>query len=132
MPTVGILHDLAENQNARSRAHHRNCGRYGGARATSMRAPAGIGEQSQLGFSMRIVFSTFGGATMGVDVVTSITIRRPRTEVARYAAIPDNAPKWYVNIKSVEWRTEPEVRVGSKVAFVAKFLGRTIAYTLRS
>ena len=66
---------------------------------------------------------------MGVDVVTSITIRRPRTEVARYAANPDNAPKWYVNIKSVEWRTEPEVRVGSKVAFVVKFLGRTIAYT---
>jgi hypothetical protein len=34
-----------------------------------------------------------------------------------------------VNIKSVEWKTPPPVRVGSRVAFVARFLGRRIAYT---
>jgi hypothetical protein len=49
--------------------------------------------------------------------------------VSAYAADPSNAPDWYVNIRSVEWRTEPVVRVGSRVDFVAQFLGRRLAYT---
>ena len=65
----------------------------------------------------------------GVDVLTEIVIERPRDEVAWYAANPDNAPAWYVNIKSVEWQTTPPVTVGSKIAFVAEFLGRRLAYT---
>jgi hypothetical protein len=66
---------------------------------------------------------------MAVDVLTSIVIDRPREQVARFAGDPSNAPDWYVNIKSVEWRTAPPVEVGSQVAFVAHFLGRRIAYT---
>ena len=56
-------------------------------------------------------------------------IDRPLIEVATYAADPSHAPSWYVNIKSVEWQTPPPLRVGSRVAFVADFLGRRLAYT---
>jgi uncharacterized membrane protein len=63
-----------------------------------------------------------------VDVETTITIDRPRLEVAAYAADPGHATRWYANIRSVEWRTPPPAVVGSRVAFVARFLGRTLAY----
>jgi hypothetical protein len=66
---------------------------------------------------------------MAVDVTTMIEILRPRDEVAAYAADPSNATEWYDNIKRVEWKTAPPVVVGSKVAFVARFLGRELAYT---
>jgi hypothetical protein len=66
---------------------------------------------------------------MPVDVLTDIVISRPRAEVAAFAGNPTNAPKWYVNIKAVEWKTAPPVSVGSKMAFVAHFLGRRLVYT---
>ena len=66
---------------------------------------------------------------MAVDVLTEVVIARPCAEVAAYAAEPENAPSWYVNIKSVEWESPPPLAVGSRVAFVARFLGRRLAYT---
>jgi uncharacterized membrane protein len=64
-----------------------------------------------------------------VDIETEIVIDRPRAEVAAYAADPDIATRWYRNLLSVEWATPRPAEVGSRIAFVARFLGRRIAYT---
>ncbi len=64
-----------------------------------------------------------------VDVLTQTVIDRPPNQVAAYAGDPSNAPTWYANIKSVDWKTPLPMSVGSRLAFVARFLGRTLAYT---
>lgn len=66
---------------------------------------------------------------MDVDVQTEIEIDRPREAVAAYASDPDNASAWYRNIEAIEWESPRPLRVGSRIAFVARFLGRRLAYT---
>ena len=66
---------------------------------------------------------------MAVDVRTEIVIARPLGVVAAYVGDPTNAPEWYANISSVEWHTPPPVTVGSRMGFVADFLGRRLTYT---
>ena len=66
---------------------------------------------------------------MTVDVCMEIVIARSPQEVAAFAANPDNATLWYSKIKSVDWQTPPPLRIGSRIAFVADFLGRRLSYT---
>jgi uncharacterized protein YndB with AHSA1/START domain len=66
---------------------------------------------------------------MRVDVRVETVIRRPVHEVADYAGDPSNAPEWYANISSVVRETDPPLAVGSRIRFVASFLGRRIGYT---
>lgn len=63
-----------------------------------------------------------------VNVFTEINIRRPISIVSEFAANPDNAPEWYVNIDSAEWLTQKPLTIGSQIAFKAQFLGRKLAY----
>jgi hypothetical protein len=62
-------------------------------------------------------------------VLTEVVIDRSVSEVAAYAADPAHAPEWYKNIETVAWETPPPLRVGSRLGFVARFLGRRLAYT---
>jgi hypothetical protein len=64
-----------------------------------------------------------------VDVWTEIVIDRPRSEVAEYASDPDHAMAWYQNIKAIEWKSPKPIVVGTRIAFIAHFLGRHLAYT---
>ena len=66
---------------------------------------------------------------MKVDVRTEIEIARPRRVVAAYASDLDNTTAWYANIDAVEWKSPKPLSVGSRVAFLARFLGRRLAYT---
>jgi hypothetical protein len=64
-----------------------------------------------------------------VDVVSEISISGPRPEVAAFACDPDNATSWYRNIKAVEWLSPRPLAVGTRLAFRAEFLGRSLEYT---
>ncbi|NGP06568.1 ATPase [Rhodococcus sp. 14C212] len=64
-----------------------------------------------------------------VDVETEITIARPRNEVADYSSNPDNATAWYTNIKEVQWKSSRPAKAGSRIVFIAEFLGRRLTYT---
>jgi len=66
---------------------------------------------------------------MSVDVTTTVDVNRPRDQVAAYVIDPANATRWYKNITSVDYAASEPLRVGSKVAFQARFLGRSLAYT---
>jgi Polyketide cyclase / dehydrase and lipid transport len=66
---------------------------------------------------------------MPMDVQCDIEIELARAAVAAYASDPDKATEWYENIKSVEWETPRPLALGSRFAFVARFLGRRLTYT---
>ncbi len=66
---------------------------------------------------------------MTIDVISEIDIAASVHEVSTYATDPDNAPNWSSRIESVEWVSQPPLRRGSKMVFVAPAMGRRLAYT---
>ena len=66
---------------------------------------------------------------MDVDVTAETVIAAPREKVAAFAVDPDRVPEWYANIREARWETPPPLALGSRIAFVARFLGRRLAYT---
>jgi Polyketide cyclase / dehydrase and lipid transport len=64
---------------------------------------------------------------MHVRVLSVIEIDRPRSEVAAFAIDPARAREWYGDVRDVRWNRQP-VAVGSRLAFVAAFLGRESDY----
>ena len=64
-----------------------------------------------------------------VDVLCEIVSDRPVDVVAGFAEDPTNAPRWYRNIELVTWLTDPPLRTGSAMTFVAHFLGRRLSHT---
>jgi len=66
---------------------------------------------------------------MAVDVVVEETIARPREDVAAYACDPDATTDWYRNVKTVEWKSPRPLQVGTRLEFIARFLGRDLHYT---
>ena len=66
-----------------------------------------------------------------VDVITEILIQKPIDVVAGFASDPDNATKWYQNIRSAAWKTPSPLRTGSEIAFTASFPGKQLEYTYR-
>src|ERR671920_803924 len=69
------------------------------------------------------------GGAMAVDVLTEAVIERPVQEVAGYAGDPSHAPGCYSNRGGGGGRPAPPIQVGSRMDFVAHFLGRRLAYT---
>ena len=65
---------------------------------------------------------------MGVDVRAEILIARPREEVAGYAMDARNDPRWIGGIQTAEILGGSEIRQGTHVTRVARFLGRRIEY----
>ena len=66
---------------------------------------------------------------MSVDVGVRGVIERPIAEVSSYAGDPATAPEWSRRIESAEWLTEAPVRLGSRIRYRARLLGRTFEYT---
>jgi uncharacterized membrane protein len=65
---------------------------------------------------------------MRIHVEEQIRIERPREEVAAWAADPDNAPRWRKEVAKVEWKSEPPLRTGSRIALTTPSLGLPLAY----
>ena len=65
-----------------------------------------------------------------MDVTVETVIERPRVEVAAYAMDLANDPAWIGGIIEAHPLTAGPIGVGSRVARVARFMGKRIDYVL--
>ena len=65
---------------------------------------------------------------MSIDVTAEPVIDRAREDLARYAMEPDNDPTWIGGIVEAKRLSEGPIGEGTRVARVAKFLGKRIEY----
>jgi hypothetical protein len=65
---------------------------------------------------------------MTTDITAETVVARPRREVAAYVVDWRNDPEWIGGITEARLLTGEPFGVGSRVARVAKFLGRRIEY----
>ena len=66
---------------------------------------------------------------MGIAVTAELVINLAREKVAAFVTEPANDPVWIGGIVEAKMLTEPPVQVGTKVARVAKFMGKRMHYT---
>ena len=66
---------------------------------------------------------------MAIDITAEVTIDRKREDVAWFAMDPENDPVWIGGVIEAKMVTKPPFGKGTKVARVAKFLGRRMEYT---
>ena len=67
---------------------------------------------------------------MAVNIMIETMIARQRSEVAAFATDPANDCDWIGGVIEARKMTEDPVGIGTRVARVAKFLGRNFDYTL--
>lgn len=66
---------------------------------------------------------------MSIDVTAELVINLSREKVAAFGTEPANDPVWIGGGVEAKMLTEPPVQVGTKVARVAKFMGKRMRYT---
>jgi carbon monoxide dehydrogenase subunit G len=65
---------------------------------------------------------------MSVDITTAVHIRRPLAQVAAYMTDPSHDPEWIGGVREARVVGDGTVAPGTRVARVARFLGRRIEY----
>lgn len=66
---------------------------------------------------------------MAIDVEVSVTIAKPRADVAAYVVEPANEPAWISGIKQSQTEGGGPLAVGTRVKRRASMMGRGIDYT---
>ena len=61
---------------------------------------------------------------VSVDVADTAIIERPILEVAAFSGDPANAPDWCPSVDTAEWDTDPPTRLGSRIRYRGRWLGR--------
>jgi uncharacterized membrane protein len=61
---------------------------------------------------------------VSIDVGETVVIERPIDEVSAYVGDPSNAPEWCGHVATAAWETDPPMRLGSRIAFETRLLGR--------